>query len=160
MRILSTLALAVFLAACGSGQTVILERPDGGAKYEQARLLPGDHLADVTAEQVQEFHDYLDKFMFGEKGVFEKGEEGIVVKYRFTSFNPGSRAKRYIAGGIGDWGAAASTIEVSFENPDGLQIGKINVEGRIGGGFFGGDAESTLKRAAREAADYAAAHYR
>lgn len=160
MRILLALVSAAFLAACGSGQTVILERPDGGAKYEQAYLVEGEHLADVTAEQIKEFHDYLDDFMFGEKGVFQKDEGGFAVSYRFTSFNPGSRAKRYIAGGIGNWGEASTVIEVTFTNPDGLQIGKINVEGRIGSGFFGGDTESTLKRAAREAVDYAEAHYR
>ncbi|MGD8327059.1 MAG: hypothetical protein PVF65_09095 [Sphingomonadales bacterium] len=160
MRILSALALAAFLAACGSGQTVILERPDAGAKYEQAYLVEGEHLADVSAEQVKEFHDYLDEFMFGEKGVFEKNENGFSVTYRFTSYSSGSRGKRYLSGGIGNWGEASAVIEVTFENPDGIQIGKINVEGRIGSGFFGGDAESTLKHAAREAAEYAVAHYR
>lgn len=63
---------------------------------------------------------------------------------------------RWFTGGIGNAGEASTMVEFEFLSPEGEALSKIQVEGRIGSGFFGGSTDSALKKAAREAAAYAA----
>lgn len=47
------------------------------------------------------------------------------------------------------------TTEVTFHDQAGAELGKIEVEGEIIMGFFGGDFDSAISAAAKKIADYA-----
>lgn len=156
MRLLVTAALAVMLSACGAGRTMVLESADPGAgmRFEAAVIDRDRDTVAVPDEIAIEFAAQLRRAMF-EEGLFDEGA-GLTVRYRFVLFDAGNRMARWFTGGIGNAGEASAMIEIEFLSPDGEALSKIRVEGRIGSGFFGGSTDSALKKAAQEAADYAA----
>lgn len=62
-------------------------------------------------------------------------------------------------GGIGNAGEASAIIELVFRAPDGSELAKIQTEGKIGSGIFGGSSKSTVKKAAKEAAAFAISNF-
>lgn len=156
MRLLLVAALAALLAACGAGRTLVLESADidPGLRFEAASLDRERDTVAVPDEVAAEFTVQVRKAFF-EKGLFDEGA-GLSVRYRFVLFDAGNRAARWFTGGIGNAGEASAMIEFRFFSPDGEELSKIQVEGRIGSGFFGGSTDSALRKAAQEAAAYAA----
>jgi hypothetical protein len=68
--------------------------------------------------------------------------------------------QRWFWGGIGNSGEASVTLKVDFFDPASAQLGTIQVEGRIGSGFFGGSADDTLDKATDQIVNYAVANFR
>jgi hypothetical protein len=62
------------------------------------------------------------------------------------------RFKRYMLPGIA--GEGSLTIEFVFLKRDNGQIGKIQVEGKIGGGLFGGSLDSAVDSAVEVVVDF------
>ncbi len=50
--------------------------------------------------------------------------------------------------GIGNAGEGSLTIEVTYADQSGKQLGKIMSEGKIGSGFFGGSSDDAIEKAA------------
>lgn len=156
MKVLLVVTMAVMLAACGAGRTLVLDPADYDAdmRFEAVTIDRDRDTVAVPGEVGTEFAAQLRK-AFYEEGLFDEGA-GLMVRYRFVLFDAGNRMARWFMGGIGNAGEASAMIEFEFFSPDGAALSKIQVEGRIGSGFFGGSADSALKKAAQEAAAYAA----
>ena len=159
MRLLTTVSLCMFLAACGAGSTTVMD-PYTGPAYNAsgAALLQMGSNVEVPDEIKEEFKKSMQKEFF-EKGVFEEGT-ALKVEYTFVQFEAGNRFSRWFWGGIGNSGEASLTVQIDFKKPDNSSLSTINVTGKIGSGFFGGSVSSALDKAAEEAATYAAANFR
>ncbi len=159
--VLFALLPALLLAACGTGRTIVLDPADRTEieTYHAAAIRHAEDTVEVPEKVLDAFDTELHKAFFGEEAVFEDGEDGLRVEYRFLQFDPGNRFSRWLFGGIGNAGEATMLAEVRFLKPGGAEMARIQVEGRIGSGFFGGATDSALEKAAEEAAAYARAHF-
>lgn len=159
MKNIIILCLTSFLlTACGAGTTTIVDTYDGDrVNLATAFIEPSKPNANVPDDIQAKFKASMDKYFF-EKGLFEKGTE-LKVKYTFIQFEAGNQAARYFTGGLGNAGEASLTVKVDFMDSAGKKLSTINVGGKIGSGFFGGSMSEALGKAAKEAAEYAAASF-
>jgi len=159
IKIFVIASLACFLSACGAGSTLIVDPYEGEkVNYGEAELVYKGATATVPDKLVTSFHEAMTEEFF-EEGSFAKGK-GLKVEYRFVQFEEGSQFARWFTGGIGNAGEASLTVKIDFLTPEGDKLSSINVGGKIGSGFFGGSVKAALKKAAKEAADYAGANFR
>jgi hypothetical protein len=79
----------------------------------------------------------------------------LKIHYRFIQFNPGSQFSRWFWGGIGSAGKGSLTVEVRFLDGSGRELAKIQSEGEITSGAFGGSFDFAVQKAATEVAEYA-----
>jgi hypothetical protein len=152
--------MAAVLAACGTGRTLVMEPPAKKSTFLSAQIVQEDSTVTVPTEVQAKFKTLLAQKLFDtSKGRFTEGQ-GLVVKYRFIQYTEGARFNRWFFGGIGNSGEASATLKVDFFDPAGTRLGTIQVEGRIGSGFFGGSAADTLDKAGDQIVTYAVANFR
>ncbi|WP_421791890.1 DUF4410 domain-containing protein [Hyphobacterium sp.] len=152
-RILITIFAAATLAACGTASTLVDSAYTGGMRFDDASISAGTHTVPVDGGAVQEFESRLRERII-DSGMFTEQSGGLTIEYRFLAFNSGNRMARYFWGGIGNAGEASTTIEVVFRDASGEVLSRIQSEGRIDSGFFGGSANNAVTRAADEVAEY------
>lgn len=160
MRFLVILCLSALLAACGSSQTYVVKQPLQRTPFETAKLVQEADQQPVAHEYTLALPKAMTKQFFDGKGAFKEGDDGLQVKYRFVSFDPGKRHQRWLSGGIGGWGEGAAVVEVWFEDANGTELSRIKVEGTISAGAGGGSEIGAIERAAEQAAQYAFANFR
>ncbi len=153
----SIFVLIVTLTACATGRTLVVE-PVKKTTFASAQLIEEEATVPVPPDVATSFKSGLSKKLY-QAGRFTPGD-GLVIKYRFIQYTAGNRFTRWFWGGIGNAGEASATVKVEFENPTGAQLGNIQVEGRIGSGFFGGSSGNALDKATDEITNYAVANFR
>lgn len=94
---------------------------------------------------------------FGKDAPFTRGND-LTIRYRFVGFDRGRRLSRYMLGGLAG-GEAQMVIEAEFVAPDGKVLAKIQSQGRVNGGVFGGSSNSAIDGAVKEIRDYATANF-
>lgn len=152
-------ASALFLSACGAGTTTIIDGYEGEeVNLSSAILMEQESTVDVPEKIKTDFKESMDKQFF-DKDLFTRGSM-LQVKYTFIQFEAGSQFSRWFMGGIGNAGEASLTVKVDFSDAEGNHLSAINVGGKIGSGFFGGSVSEALNKAAKEAAEYAAASFK
>lgn len=145
------------LAACAGSSNLVMNPNRSTYKAQAASLVYDGGTVNVEDGSAAELKKYMEQ-AFYEKGVnFGRGSE-LTVKYGFMSFDEGSQAARYLLGPIGG-GEAKMVVGAEFFDAAGNSLAKIQSEGRLSGGFFGGDASSAIKKAAEEVAAYAKANF-
>lgn len=142
------------LTACGAGKTIIYEpivlcSPEGNVKVE---ILRGDNTVQISDAVTEAFERQLQKRLY-QDGLVQPGA-GLTLKYRFIQYDGGNRVARYVFGGIGNCGEASLTVEVTYFDANGTYLGKIQTEGKISSGLFGGSTASAVEKAAEEVAKY------
>lgn len=158
LRGLTALAAAgLVLAGCAGSSNLVMSPNRTAYKAQAASLVYDGGTVNVEDKATAELQQYMQQAFF-EKGVnFGRGNE-LTVKYGFMAFDEGSQAKRYFLGPIGG-GEAKMVVGAEFFDAAGNSLAKIQSEGRLSGGFFGGDASSAIKKAAEEVAAYAKANF-
>ncbi len=157
-KLVLVLLAALTLSACGAGSTTVVDAYDGATvNYAAAQVESGDATVSVPDEIMADFKEAMSK-EFYEKGLFTEGP-GLKVKYTFIQFEGGNQFSRWFFGGIGNAGEASMTIQVDFFDENDTKLSTINVGGKIGSGFFGGSVSEAVGKAAKEAAEYAAATF-
>jgi hypothetical protein len=106
----------------------------------------------VPEEVMKTWETKLDEFLYKEGG-YKKGP-GLTITYRFLQYNPGDQFSRWFWGGIGNAGQGSLTVDAMYTDSSGQQLGKIQCEGVISSGFFGGDFSFAVEKAANEIAEY------
>ncbi|MEO0500124.1 MAG: hypothetical protein AAF205_06145, partial [Pseudomonadota bacterium] len=151
----SILALAgVFvLSACAGSSNMVMQPNKAAYKANAVNLVYEGATVDVEEKDVAELQKFMENEFFGGDTPFVRGED-LTVRYGFMQFDEGSQAARYFLGVVGG-GEAKMIVGAEFVDNQGNVVSKIQSEGRLNGGFFGGDAGSATKLAAREIADYA-----
>ena len=82
----------------------------------------------------------------------------VLMKGVLLSYETGNRAKRWLLG-LGS-GKAYCTLQCTFvDKTTGLEVLKVNFEGELGGGFFGGGAEGASKAVVSSITNYLKRHY-
>lgn len=152
-KILFACALALGLSACANS-SILVERPNASSYrtdsatvvYDKSNVSVDEANIEYTRKKME------DAFFGGDKPIFVQGD-GITVKYRYLSFDEGSRAARYLLGPIA--GGSKIVLEVEFFDKSGTSLALVRGEGTVAGGFFGGSNKTGIDKAVDEIADYA-----
>ena len=147
------LALTLFLIGCGAGRTMVLAPPVITAKFTSAEIYEDKATVDVPADVSASFQEKFSQLLYGEAG-FVRGPD-LKIRYRFIQFNPGSQFSRWFWGGIGSAGKGTMTVEARFLDKNDNELAKIQSEGEITSGVFGGSLQLAIEKAAKEVAEYA-----
>jgi hypothetical protein len=159
LRFGTLLLLAGFiLAGCGVGRAMVIKPPEAKVRVDSVQVMEGNSPVAVPADVKATFTDKLNQHLYGEGG-FQRGKE-LKISYRFIQYDPGSQLTRWFWGGIGNAGEGSLTIETKFFDPSDKELATINVEGRIGSGFFGGALSEAIDKAAEKVAEYTKANFR
>jgi hypothetical protein len=151
--ILVLLALTFLFSGCGAGRTMVLAPQERPVKFTAAEIIEEKATVNVPSEVNASFQANLARLLY-EEGGFSKGP-GLKIKYRFIQFNPGSQFTRWFWGGIGSAGKGTMTVEARFLDSNDKELAKIQSEGEITSGAFGGSFDFAVKKAAQEVAEYA-----
>jgi hypothetical protein len=155
----SFLISAMFLtASCGVGRNMVVDAPETKIRAASANASETNSPVSVPTEVKSEFQSKLEQYLYKD-GAFQKGSD-LKIKYRFIQYEPGSQFSRWFFGGIGNAGEGSLMIEVKFFDSADKELSKIQTEGRIGSGFFGGSYSEALDKAAEKVAEYAKTNFR
>jgi len=152
------LGLALVFSGCGAGKTMVMTPPETAAKFPAAEIIEVAPTVSVPDEVRSSFQQKLSTALYSEGG-FQRGT-GLKVKYRFIQFNPGSQFTRWFWGGIGNAGEGTLTIEAVFLDNGDKELAKIQSEGKISSGAFGGPFDLALQKAAEEIANFSRSRFR
>lgn len=158
--------LALFLpvlVGCGAGRTMVLKAPVEKVTTREIGLVEEEPTVNVPREVRDTFHEKLERALFeakdGKEPPFARGSD-LKLRYRFVQFNPGSQFSRWFWGGIGNAGEGTMTVEATFLREGGEDLSKIQCEGKISSGFFGGSFDFALERAAKEIVTFAEGNFK
>jgi hypothetical protein len=150
---LSILFLIIcFLIGCGAGKTLVMEPPTSKKSVRSVEIVQGKCTVEVPEEVVKTLETKLSELLYKEGG-YTNGPE-LTITYRFLQCNPGSQLSRWFWGGIGNAGQGSLTVEATYTDPSNKQLCKIQCEGVISSGAFGGDFSFAVEKAANEIAEY------
>lgn len=156
------LGFSLTWTGCTSGRTMVMNVPAERMKAVSATVVEDQPTVAVPVEVSSMFRDKLEGGLFGgdkeAPPAFSKGTE-LKIQYRFIQFTGGSQFKRWLAGGIGGYGEGVMTVEVRFINSSGKEISKIQSEGKIGAGVFGGAIDGAVDKCVEEVVLYAKQNY-
>ncbi len=155
MRFTALLFISI-LAGCGTARVIIDEPPARNYSSDTIQTKKTYTTVGVPTKMLNHFDERLNKELAKS---FTSGK-GLLLEYRFLSFDEGDRTKRYLSGGFGDWGTASILIEAVFKDSKGNFLGKIRTDGRISSGIIGGSVKSALDQAAKELGEYAKLTFR
>ena len=153
-RLKTSVLLMVFvlLAACGTASNVVYEAPADKITFQSVNITELPPNVDVPADVQKKLLDSLHHELYEEKG-FSKGND-LQLEYRIVSYTGGNRLKRFVAGGIGNWGEGDMVIQTKYKDVDGKIMGELTTRGKIGSGIFGGPIKSAARRVAEKIAMY------
>lgn len=152
-------ALAAFALSACANSSLLVEQPNSSDYTTGSlRISHASDSIDVDEENLTYTQAKLEEELLGgDEPLFEAGE-GMTVRWRYVGFNEGSRAGRYLTGGLA--GGSKVTLEVEFVDPDGNVLAVVRGEGSVNGGFFGGSNKTGIDKAIEEIAEYAAREFR
>ena len=151
-KIILAAVAATMLSACASNSNiVVMENSRVAYSAQNVELIYDNATVDVEEGKLEKLDEYM-RAAFVERG-FTPGEDGLTVKYGFVGYDEGSQAMRYLVGGLA--GGAKMVIVAEYFDAEGNSLAKIQSEGTVSGGFFGGDSDSAINGAAKKIAGYA-----
>ena len=139
-----------------AGRTMILEAPGREYRVPTYHLEHSGSTAAVPEGIRSRFEAAVNKAVLASG--MKTGDE-LTLRYRFIQFEKGDQFARWFWGGIGNSGEASITTEVVFLDSSGKELAKIQSEGRIGSGFFGGTLNEAIEKMAEEVAEYTIANF-
>jgi hypothetical protein len=152
--------VCLFLTACGTGRTMVMEPVSERRTFDAARLERAADSVEVPEELRKLFIDKLRADLYGsaeKAGPFVEGD-GLTIRVKVVQFEGGSQFQRWFFGGIGNQGEASMQLLTEFFEGE-KKLANIQTEGRIGSGFFGGSVESAVGKAVGEISTYAVKHF-
>ena len=147
------LMLTLSLTGCGAGRTMVIAPVEMPVKFTSAELHEDKATVNVPGDINASFEAKLTQLLYGQDG-FTKGP-GLKIRYRFIQFNPGNQFTRWFWGGIGSAGKGSMTVEARFLDSSDKELAKIQSEGEISSGAFGGSFDFAIQKTAEEMAEYA-----
>ena len=140
------------LIGCGAGKTLVMEPPTSKKSVSSVQIVRGESTVEVPEEVLKTLETKLSEFLYKEGG-YTNGP-GLTITYRFLQYNPGSQFSRWFWGGIGNAGQGSLTVEATYTDSSNQQLCKIQCEGVISSGAFGGDFSYAVEKAANEISEY------
>jgi hypothetical protein len=161
IRLLSGIvALSLFLTACGTGRTLVMESPQRKA-FSAATLTRADDTVTVPDEVREQFVTKMRELLYGTKdapGPFIESA-GLTIRVKVVQFDAGNQFARWFWGGIGNSGEGSMHVVADYLEGEN-KLAQTQVEGRIGSGFLGGSMNEAVDKAAQEIANYAITNFR
>lgn len=148
MKRILVIGLVLLLVGCGTARTLVIEPVKQPAQFQRAELIEANATVKVLPAVQEKFRSVVEKGLY-ENGAFEHGNDLRIV-YTFISNNPGSQFQRWLWGGIGNAGEGSLVVMVRYLDASDTEIAKMEVEGRIGSGVFGGGFDEAITKAAED----------
>jgi len=148
--------VCLFLTACGTGRTMVMEPPAERKSFTTAQIVRADDSVSVPEELRTMFLEEIRKDLYGtpeKSGPFTEGP-GLTIRIKVVQFEGGSQFQRWFFGGLGNQGEASMHLLTEFFDGE-SKLANIQTEGRIGSGVFGGSVKSAADKAASEISEYA-----
>ncbi len=150
---------AIAISGCATSNLRVVAPATSQTKFETAELVyvesaekvPSDKAARTTALMRTAFFE-------GKSPAFREGPGGLTVRYGFDKFSGGNRAVSLLVG-LGA-GGAKTVLNVEFLSPGGVRVGEVQASGKTGIGIYGGNANTTLRKAVSEVQTYAVTNFR
>lgn len=152
-KMLFAATAALSLVACSSSNNIVMVPNTSDYAASAVALEYDGGTVEVEDGKVALLEKYLRNHLFDDGSAFAEGMNGLTIKYGFIGYEEGSQAARYLAGPIA--GGAKMVIVAEFFDAEGNSLSKIQSEGTVSGGFFGGDSDSAINGAAKKIAGYA-----
>ena len=140
-KILISLFMLLVFSGCGASKLSVLDPVELTERVSSVDLRSSKNTVKIDQKVISKFEAEVREALYGELK-FAKGDD-IIIQYKFIQFDEGSRAKRYLTGGVGNSGEGSMTVDFTFIK-NGKEIGKIQTQGIIGSGFFGGSMDSAI----------------
>jgi hypothetical protein len=146
------LLLLLGLSACLKpyyGDTAVVGAPPDTAKrFRSITVQEASSTAATAPEAANLFRERLETRFADRQVPFGRD---LTVSYQIVSFDPGDRAARWVGfgGGIG-----TLAVEIVYTDRSGQQVGKVLTDGKVIGGFLGGDSDLAARNAAYEVVEY------
>ena len=152
-KALALAGAALSLSACANSALTVEQPYSGQQRFAMAQVVSGESTVDVDDDNSTYTTRKLEEALFGGTDpVFARGE-GVDVRWRYVSFNEGSRAGRYLTGGLA--GGSKVVLEVEFVDQSGTVLSTVRGEGTVSGGFGGGSNKTGIDKAIEKVATYA-----
>ncbi len=155
-HILLSLLVVSLLSGCGTARIVATDQPQVRYASSNINIIRNNSAIQIPSDASSYFDEKLKEELMKN---FSSGND-LTLKYRFISFQEGDRLKRYISGGIGNWGEAAVIIEAEFFDNQGNKLGEIQIDGKISSGIFGGGINYALDRIVTELSNYVFSNFK
>lgn len=151
--LLTSFASLIFIS-CGTARTIVYEPViiPSHINTNQVEIFNGTDTTPISDNVKGHFEKQLRKILYRD-GSIQCGP-GIKLQYRFLQYEEGNRFARYFLGGVGNTGEASLMIEVTYFDCEGNELGRVQTEGKISSGIFGGSSNNAVDRAAEEIAHY------
>ncbi len=158
MRLAALALLAMPIAACTSSNLTVEQAARNPVRANSVNL----QYADSTVQVSQDAQTYLQQrmnnaFLGGDAPAFRQGQD-MTVRYRFVSFERGSRVARYLLPGIA--GGSTMIVEAEFVSPSGEVLARVRGQGNVGGGIAGGSHNSAIDSAVNQIREFAVNTFR
>jgi hypothetical protein len=125
-------------------------------KVQSIKVVASEGVPEGTPAAIAVFEQQFKESLYA-KGGFVEGDQ-LTARFRYTAYNPGNRAMRYFVG-FGA-GKAEMSVEVTYIDANGVEVAKDEATGKMYMGAFGGGVNAPIRRAAKEAADYALKNFK
>ncbi len=158
LRLAALLLLTIPLVACTSSNLTVEQASRAPVRINAVNLEPQESTVQVSADAQSYLIERMrNAFLGGEAPAFAQGQD-LTVRYKFVSFERGSRAARYLLPGIA--GGSTMIVEAEFVTPDGQVISRVRGQGQVGGGLAGGSHNSAIDSAVNQIREYAVTTFR
>lgn len=144
-------AMIAILSGCGTGRVLVLDSIKLDKSITGVTIEPDKSTVFVQTEIKEKFEKHL-REKLDEAGF--KENKDLTLCYRFIQMNEGNRFGRWFFGGIGNVGEGTLTAEIKYLDSSRQEIGKIQSEGKIGSGAFGGGFDNAVESAVEEIVRY------
>lgn len=145
------IATAVILSACGTGRIMVLEPVKLNQAITGVTIERDESTVTVPTEITDKFETHL-REKLNEAGF--KDNKDLILHYRFIQMNEGSQFGRWFFGGIGNVGEGTLMTEIKYLDSNRQEIGKIQAEGKISSGVFGGGFDNAIESSIEEFVAY------
>ena len=157
MRNLLFLVCVLFLTACGTATTMVLEPVATNTKFSNVKVVADNPNVEVPQNVTDKLESVIKNGLY-EKGPFADGDD-LRIHYTFISNNPGNQFTRWFWGGIGNAGEGSLALLVRYLDKNNNEIARTQVEGRIGSGFFGGSFNEAITKAGEDIVKFTVQHF-
>ena len=158
LRLAALLLLAMPIAACSSSNLIVEQAARNPIRAQAVNLVYDNSTVNVSDDAVTYLRDRMENaFHGGDAPAFARGQD-VTIRYRFVSFERGSRIARYMLPGIA--GGATMIVEAEFVSPSGEVLSRVRGQGNVGGGLVGGSHNSAIDSAVNQIREYAVANFR
>ncbi len=152
-KALALAGAALTLGACANSSLMVEQPYAGDQRFAMAQIVQADSTVDVDEDNSSYTARKLEEALFGgDTPLFTRGE-GVDVRWRYVTFNEGSRAGRYLTGGLA--GGSKIVLEVEFVDQSGTVLSTVRGEGSVSGGIGGGSNKTGIDKAVEKVVDYA-----